>query len=165
VTITATETLDRMRDLVQEERLYHGTYASSHGGTCGGDRMCAVGTLWVAAGAPRGEVGELLNILQSEREPALERMPHLRVAYDALNRAAEEGAARRGLVISRLGFTAPLEALFEVTLRREYGQQVGTTGPATPAEHAIMLDVIEVARGYVTADATAAERPRELVTA
>lgn len=121
--------LDGMRDVVKNEMLTHGTYVSSEienhvlaaaGAVCGGHKACAVGSLWLGGGVRMKSLfgGAVLpGVEEEERRSFLRNRDGLRVAYHALNDAAERFMARHPEVKKRgtsyRVFEAPVESLFE----------------------------------------------------
>jgi hypothetical protein len=132
-TATADQILDNMEYLVERERLVRGSYIDQEvdpersGALCQGHKACAIGSLWLAAGVP---VRPLVTALgrttymlpgtdEWERDEFVEDKPGLKLAYTALNDAAEVFADEHGIGLDLLredsGFEDAIEALFEGT--------------------------------------------------
>jgi hypothetical protein len=150
----AHETIERMEQIVVAEMMMHMEYISDEvdekrreeGAICGGHRACAVGSLWLAHGIRPwlsydwdSEEGrrviygaQLPYVSANERAEIMDRLPQLRIAYDALNQAAmevlEEYAEEHGYEsVSQLatdmgasiGYNGAMEAMFESNLDDE----------------------------------------------
>ena len=142
----AVTALDNMKEIVKNDMLEQGVYVTEEvvneklaeqGAICGGHRACAVGSLWIGYGirleGPQGEK-ELPGTNDSraydwqsgrrepsERQEFLRTRPGLRLAYDALNEAADKYVEKRELEdYLDNSFDASIEALFEGT----YGEKV-----------------------------------------
>lgn len=116
----ALKALDGMREIVRAEMLTAGTYVSSYisnpnrlGSICGGRKHCAIGSLWAGYGVKRGKYGDMAGTDQDVRAHFLRPRHGLRLAYDALNQAAQEFVTKHDGISPREDFVAPLEALFE----------------------------------------------------
>lgn len=107
VLYSAEDTLNRMREIVANEKLVHMQYVSDKrdqaaweaGAVCGGLKACAVGSLFLAHGVQAthypgfpGGTGywNLPEAMTSSRETFMAARPELRRAYDALEVAARE---------------------------------------------------------------------------
>src|SRR3954470_25080319 len=107
----ALEILDNMKLIVKRGRLKHDEYVSDEvadrklhetGAICDGRNYCMIGTLWVAGGV-KPEIGwgiwgglnaTLESVSQPDRPAFLKHRPDLKLAYDALNEAAESRLRR-----------------------------------------------------------------------
>ena len=105
---SAIEVLDRMQQVVDNEMLRRGTYITDYitdhdleldGAVCGGRQACAIGALGLGAGveytdAEADEEGHyvgslgLPGVAQNARDHFMSDKPHLRAAFDALEKAA-----------------------------------------------------------------------------
>jgi hypothetical protein len=120
----ALDALDGMATIVKREMTGRVGYVSQYtydkrlaesGAICGGRKYCAVGSLWVGAGIkPEGHDGtvNLPGTDEDERDAFLRGRHGLRLAYNALNEAADAYVKRTGARKTAL-FEAPIEALFE----------------------------------------------------
>lgn len=120
----ALSALDGMREIVRREMLVQGEYVEQDitspqlsGAICGGRKHCAVGSLWVGAGVKYEKDYDgwitLPGVASFERPDFLRPRHGLRVAYDAINRAAQAFADKNGIDLEEMDLTAPIEALFE----------------------------------------------------
>jgi len=135
VRVEALAILDRMQTMVDNEMVAHVGYVNEYvvrpdlkeaGAICGGRNACVVGSLWLAAGAkPRkvqgewGEIVELPGVEPGKRKGYLSRKPELKLAYRALNDAAQAYVdSDDSLVYEPECVTeGPLEGLFENSFR------------------------------------------------
>lgn len=105
----ALKALDGMLEIERNEMLVRGEYISveiddelaERGAICGGHRACLVGSLWLGYGVKPekgtfcwGEEFYKLPGTEDGRAAFLSRRPGLKVAYDALNDAAERCVSR-----------------------------------------------------------------------
>lgn len=143
----AVKALDNMKEIVKNDMLEQGVYITEsvvdqrlaeQGAICGGRKACAIGSLYIGYGIrPDIEDGyaKLPGVddtryywtggpnKPSERESFLKTRPGLRLAYDALNDAADKFVEKRDDIDEGDlddTFTASIEALFEGT----YGEKV-----------------------------------------
>lgn len=100
---SALNALAGMEQIVDAEMLIHGEYATDvivnsklfeSGAICGGRQYCAVGSLWVGGGIKYDRRLGLPGVAPYQRDAFLAHRPGLRLAYEALNEAAQ-GWARR----------------------------------------------------------------------
>lgn len=122
----ALQTLDGMAQIVRAEAMARGSYVGDDAPPeappiCQGVRACAVGSLYLAYGV-RSKVAEdgdryLPGVYAFERKGFMERRAGLRLAYDALNEAADRYAERRRINLDEHSYMGPragaLERLFE----------------------------------------------------
>lgn len=136
----ALKALDGMATIVKAERLERGVYVSDEvvdprraGALCQGRNYCAIGSLWVGAGI-RPTIGRWVDLderprvtvslpgaalTEKGRAEFMRRRPGLRVAYQALNAAADDYIERRNIdrqeLLEAVGddFEASIELLFE----------------------------------------------------
>lgn len=130
----ALDALTNMATIIKRERLVRGQYITPEqdGDTtaiCTGRRACLIGSLWLGAGVrPKRDYWETIalpGVDPDARASFLRHRPGLRLAYDALNRAAERklpelSPSRRRRTLSWHGSNPKLgdslaEALFEAT--------------------------------------------------
>jgi hypothetical protein len=125
----AIETLDGVIQIARHEQLRQGTYLTGkvvnhklakEGAICGGHQACFIGSLWLGAGVKmrqdrRGD-SYLPKTDQNKRRYAWLSRPHLKLALDAADRAAEQYAERHQLTIPGR-YSSSAEALFERGLR------------------------------------------------
>lgn len=131
----AVEIIERMEVIIHNEMLFKGEYVSRYierqdlkdqGAVCGGHRVCAIGSLWMAAGilpTEQEDLGEEVWFLQTAfegfREEEFIRCPALELAYDTLNGVSreriEDGIDDQLVVINPMVFDSALEELFEHT--------------------------------------------------
>jgi hypothetical protein len=145
------EIVRNMQKIIANEMLTRGEYVeedvsnprlAEQGAICGGRRACAVGSLWLAALVPmefkdpdHPTWGDMPGVLVRDRLDFLDDKPGLASAYDALNAAAREYAARYGWDTQDDGrsYLGAMEVLFE-------------TSPVQLDEiHDVMLDVTNIA--------------------
>lgn len=125
VQITALRALEGMAEVVRNEMLAQGRYVrhltrpdlAASGAICGGHQACAIGALWMGAGIkPRRDVwGEWMlegADDSSNRDVFLEDRPGLRLAYNALNDAADRYVHDHDLSPTA-SFSSSMERLFE----------------------------------------------------
>lgn len=132
----AVRALDNMKVIVKNDMLEQGVYLTEEvvdpklaerGAVCGGHKACAVGSLWLGYGikmqGPKDErilPGVYVNTYGSEdlvdRDTFLKSRPGLKLAYDALNEAADKFIDKNDLENDLdHSFGAKIEALFEGT--------------------------------------------------
>lgn len=157
--------LDGMAEIVRAERLVRGDYVTqpTNGevgfidaeATCEGRRFCAIGSLWTGAGikpvwrkAPYGIHLEMPGAWEGKRREFLSHRHGLRVAYDALNEAAEEYIATHQPVGLDTEYKAAIEALFEGV------KDIGRTE---------LLEIIARAKGIVAGQVFVTPGQRALV--
>lgn len=103
----AIKTLNGMKQIARNEMLKPGHYVSGtvedpelakKGAVCGGHSACLIGSLYIAGGVKFREVGrtwdeqrivDLPGVKSGRQKEYMARRPHLRLAWDALNDAAE----------------------------------------------------------------------------
>lgn len=115
----ALDSLDRMAEIVRAEMLETGFYVdpeitrpSRVNAPCGGRKVCAIGALYAAYGAP---YKDLLNEASpTSRTSYMRNRPALRAAYEALNEGARRLAQRRRVWLPDRSLDGDLENLFEV---------------------------------------------------
>lgn len=150
------ETLDRFEVIVRDGLLTHGAYCEGFvvdenliDAPCGGNRMCAVGSLFVAFGlGKKGDDGgiELQDAEPIRRGKPLGENPKLFKVYHALNDAAGDYARENDIDLDDCGiYSGNLETLFESGLPRLHGTY-DTSEEALPEERDVLLDVIERAK-------------------
>jgi hypothetical protein len=130
------KTLDKMTTILKNDALTHGSYITDdivnldlyeQKAPCGGHKMCAVGTLWVAGGeATTFEDDEdyvkfdLPPLHVGHREEAVQRAhPSTRLAYELLNDAARKFGESKGFDMSIDAdgdgeYEGAMEILFEI---------------------------------------------------
>jgi hypothetical protein len=98
--------LDGVKQMARREQLIRTTYIGQgvdeklreRGAICGGHKACLIGSLFLAAGVqPTGNERVGYELHQAEprsRSNSMARRPALRLAYDALNLAAERSEAK-----------------------------------------------------------------------
>jgi len=153
---SATEILERMKDVVRNDMLIRGDYVTeildeelaAEGSICGGRKACAIGSLWLAADAVRYHGEAIITSFSPElRWIELRRNEMLREAYDALNRSAHEFADDCGVDLEDnnpipASQNGEMEALFEME-----GDE-GSDGDRLLTDRQI-LDIIENAKAHL----------------
>lgn len=168
---TALKALDEMTEVINNEMLLHGRYVTeavecpdlaAAGAACGGRRACAVGALFLGAGV-KAKGLNLPGAFPHERPGFLAHRPGLRLAYDALNKAAAKKHPRllarvaaesddyhydeNDREISQVKLVGALEALFE----SGYLDPSEDQGTASRVEQRKLLAIIDVARQEIEA--------------
>lgn len=102
---SANRALDGLEVIVRNERFVHGDYIQQEidpefsGAVCKGHKACLLGSLWLGYGVPITS-SEFANFALpgltdgQSRAAFLRRRPGLRLAFDALNTAADRRIAR-----------------------------------------------------------------------
>jgi hypothetical protein len=130
----ALDALNKMSLIVRNDMLMRGEYLTpdivdyelaKKGAICGGHKACAVGSLYLAAGVRRERrelAWSLPGAYPHERPYFMASRPALRVAYEALNAAAERYCGRHGIDLDNYtrydamtNEAGMLERLFEAT--------------------------------------------------
>lgn len=158
--------LKNMSVVVGNDMLIHGLYADDEvsrpdlykaGAVCQGVKHCAIGSLWAAAGFKAKveydeeydvfDVEEMEFVSERERHLAFQQVPALELAYDALNKCAEEFSARYNVEYPHEGgryasgnydFEAAVEHLFENGVIRD-DEQINHNDLLIVIEDAIKL--------------------------
>lgn len=170
----AIRSLDGMAEIVAKEMLVKGDYVGdeidadlkAQGAICGGHKYCAIGSLWAGAGIhPKRDVYTYISgdkdvifslpgVTNRERDSFLDKHPGLKVAYDALNEAAEDFISEHEVpeeLLDRHQFSAAVEALFEGAYADDEWNpsNEGFEGIGSPE----LLEIIEDAKQRVAAAA------------
>jgi hypothetical protein len=102
----ANKALDGLEVIVRNERFVHGEYITQDvdpmhsGAACKGHKACLLGSLWIGAGVPikrfaHSRAAFLPGLTDgAPRDEFLRYRPGLRLAFDALNTAADRRIAR-----------------------------------------------------------------------
>lgn len=114
----ALKTLDGMEQIIRNERIVHGEYATEEidpefqTQVCSGRQYCLLGAAWASHGARiiPGKSELLEGVAESERKRYLSHRPALKAVYDALNNAAER-RLKRGPITDAYGYTYTLEEM------------------------------------------------------
>lgn len=145
----ALKALDGMEEIVRNEMVIRGTYATDDivnsellDSICGGRQYCAIGSLWVGYGfkydAEEGLIG--VGDDEYERNDFVDEHPGLRVALDALNARAQKYMDKHEIA-GASGFNDPIEALFEA---QTYDTETSTYSPVVSRKD--LLKIIRKAK-------------------
>lgn len=148
--------LDGFQTIVESEAIAHGWYITddvqnpelkAKGALCNGQRMCAIGSLWVASGEyrrlPNGTIR--LTGTQSQRDYIATR-PALKLVYEVLDEVSREYVEDHRIFLPKAGWEGWLEVLFESGFTKLGLRDLNDPPAVTQGEREILLSLIQSAR-------------------